>query len=608
MESRDNTLKVGLVVVAAIVLAVMGYIVLQDVFILHNSEIFWARFDTARGLQEGTVVELYGQPIGKTIDLELGAEGKGSRVKFRIDKNYKKEPVVLYPEYQFIIAQDDFFGEKYVNVVDPILDVSDTANQIVDALDSAQRLVMSVSEPSEWSPAAAVPESIQELSRNLSAQGRALSSSTSELNRLMQLAGQQTRWQPVIDRLREASASLGNLAKSLYNPEADPEAKSDVSQAKRLAEKSLTEVRTKVVQADKAMQADRTPVGPGFEFVGRNRSGISNMLAGAISETLTQAGDMMGTEEIRANIDDIASGMITTLGNVNQLVISINNIVGGSEGYVAGSFQNLYAMSDNFRIMSEELRDATSEIAGVARDPAQRERWEKLLANAEETSANLANLSASLNNLAGDEQLQQDIKDSVRLTKETLEETKNTVVKFQDTLDRTDELMDSADSLMGDAGEAIGEARQKMDQLDRVGDAVEIKMGLNVRAVDKNDDQQLNNEDIYVGDLNAAVGFEDTYVYVGADNIGEDNNFNLMMGYGSLAGLSFRGGVYRGELGLGAAYYDDFGAEVTMYDTEDPKFNAYGYIPIADQLNLVVGGEDLGNDPVASVGIGVDLE
>jgi hypothetical protein len=213
-----------------------------------------------------------------------------------------------------------------------------------------------------------------------------------------------------------------------------------------------------------------------------------------------------------------------------------------------------------------------------------------------------------LNNLAGDPQLQQDIKDSVRLTKETLEETKNTVVKFQDTLDRTDDLMDSADSLMSDAGDAIGEARQKMDQLEHVGDAVEIKMGLNVRAVDKNDDQHLNNEDIYVGDLNAAVGFEDTYVYLGADNIGEDNNFNLMMGYGSLAGFSFRGGVYRGELGLGAAYYDDFGAEVTMYDTEDPKLNAYGYIPIADKLNLVVGGEDLGNDPVASVGIGVDLQ
>jgi len=474
MESRDNTLKVGLIVVAAIILAVIGYTVLQDVLIARDNVTYYALFETSRGAQSGTVVELDGNAIGKVVDFELMPAGRGSRVTLRIERD-----VPLFAEYEFVIAQDDLFGEKYINIVDTMTD------------------------------------------RNL---------------------------------------------------------------------------------------ASSQPVEPEFEFTGRNRSGIGNMLASAITETLTQASDAMGTDEIRANIDRISAGMITTLDNVNKLVVSINEVVGGSEGLVTGSLANVYAMSENFRAMSEELSLTSKELSGIARDPAQRERWDRMLVNAEETSANLARLSASLDSLAGDPALQQDIKDTVRLTKETLEETKNTVVQFQGTLDRTEELMDSADSLMGDAGEAIGEARQKMDQLSNVGDAVEIKMGLNVRAVDQNDDRQLNNDDIYVGDLNAAVGYEDTYVYFGADNIGEDNNFNLMMGYGSLAGFSFRGGVYRGELGLGAAYYGDLGAEVTWYDTEDPKVNAYGYIPIADQLNLVVGGEDLGNDPVASVGIGVDLE
>jgi hypothetical protein len=36
--------------------------------------------------------------------------------------------------------------------------------------------------------------------------------------------------------------------------------------------------------------------------------------------------------------------------------------------------------------------------------------------------------------------------------------------------------------------------------------------------------------------------------------------------------------------------------------------NAYGYFPVADQVSLVVGGEDLGNDPVASIGVGFELE
>lgn len=481
MESRDTALKVGLVIAAAIILGVLGYLVLQDVLLKGGTEIYFADYESREGTVEGTPVRMHGNPIGKVVSFDM-LRG-GARAKLRLLREYNGQPVRLFAEFEFVITQDDLFGEKYINVEDPV--------------------------------------------------------------------------------------------------------------------------------ADRAEGGVVVP--PGFVFAGKHRAGIANMLAGAFTGTLDESGitdalqqaiDVMGSETLQSSMGKFEE----TLTNVNALVLAVSEVVTGSEGYVTGSLANVYAMSENFKSMSEDLHQLSSVMAGVAQDPEELGRWERVLVNIEQTTANLNSLTASIDELAGDEEMQQDIKDSVRLTKETLEETKETVTRFQDTLDNVDSTLESAESLMGTAEGTVVEAKDKLDKLSRVGDAVEIKLGLNVRAVDIDDDQALGNEDIYVGDLNAAVGYEDTYVYFGADDIGEENNYNLMMGYGSLGGFSFRGGVYRGELGLGAAYYGDLGAEVTWYDTEDPKVNAYGYIPIADKLNLVIGGEDIGNDPMASVGVGVELQ
>jgi hypothetical protein len=109
--------------------------------------------------------------------------------------------------------------------------------------------------------------------------------------------------------------------------------------------------------------------------------------------------------------------------------------------------------------------------------------------------------------------------------------------------------------------------------------------------------------------MNLAVGTQGKYLQVGADNIGEANNWNFLLGMGELEGFSVKGGVYRGEMGLGASMRSKggLGADVMWYDTKDPKLNAYGYIPAGDFVDVVLGVEDLQKDPTASAGIGVKL-
>jgi hypothetical protein len=170
-------------------------------------------------------------------------------------------------------------------------------------------------------------------------------------------------------------------------------------------------------------------------------------------------------------------------------------------------------------------------------------------------------------------------------------------------------VLDSADGLLNSAGGSIEEVRGKVDSLSAIGESVDVKLGLNVRAVDRDENHRPSEGDDYVGDMNLAVGAQGKYVQVGADNIGGDNNWNFLLGMGGLDGFSVKGGVYRGELGLGASLKskDGLGADVMWYDTKDPKLNAYGYIPAGDFVDVVVGVEDLQRDPVASAGIGVKL-
>jgi methyl-accepting chemotaxis protein len=296
---------------------------------------------------------------------------------------------------------------------------------------------------------------------------------------------------------------------------------------------------------------------------GKSQTGLNEMMADA-DKVLKQLHNVLDPNAVDNTISQLTTGLKDTLDNVNSLLLTISGVVESNEGYVSGSLANVHEMSKNVLAISERLEITSEELAAVLNDPEQHDRFENVLANLEDISTSMTELTAEVNNLVGDPAVQQDLKDSVRLTKETLTEAKDAISQFQETLGHADDVLEGAESLMSTTEGTITDAKSKLDQLEHIGDAVEIKLGLNVRAVDMDDNQSLGNDDVYVGDLNAAVGYEDTYVYFGADDIGEENNFNLMMGYGGLAGLSFRGGVYRGELGLGAAYYGDYSAEVML--------------------------------------------
>lgn len=348
-------------------------------------------------------------------------------------------------------------------------------------------------------------------------------------------------------------------------------------------------------------------VQPGEVMNGRRKPDFTDAAAN-ISILVASVTDLIKEQNREGTLSNLPKRVEESIIQVNGLLSQIALLVGDSKGYVTGSLRNVESVSENFLEMSERLNEASKELAGMATDPAYREKLDRIMSNMDEVSASLNQLSSDLTDISSDPQVRQDIKDSIRLAKEVLEEGKAVAEKLQESLDKADTVMDDASSAIHTVEDTVTDAKSKLDKVSSVGEAIELRGGVSVRAVDRNDDRQLDNDDAYVGDMNVAVGYDDTYISLGADNIGEESDWNLLLGYGSLSGFSFRGGVYHGELGVGAAYYGDVDAEVTLYDTADPKLNAYGYIPITEAVNIVVGGEDLGNDPVATAGVSVEIE
>lgn len=348
-------------------------------------------------------------------------------------------------------------------------------------------------------------------------------------------------------------------------------------------------------------ESSREIASEGEILYGRRQGGFNEIIE-QTSHLIKTVEDMLGPDSLGGAIKDITARLERTLLKVEGLIDDSHAILVENKGYISTSMRNVSAISRNFLTVSQNLEETSLAVKELATDPKNAEAIAAIMADMQETSATVNHLMAEVDALISDPVVQQDIKDSVRLTKETLEEAKTTMVRFQTTLD-------SVDGLMGEAGGAMDLAKSKMAELEAFGDAIEVRTSLVIRAVDQNNDNSLGNSDYTVGDINAALAFEDTYITLGADNIGQGAKTNFMIGYGSLHGLSFRGGVYRGELGFGGAYYlpGGGGAEITWYDTENPKLNSFGYFPIGKKLKLVVGAEDIVNDAKPSVGLGFEL-
>ncbi|MCH7472357.1 MCE family protein, partial [bacterium] len=332
----------------------------------------------------------------------------------------------------------------------------------------------------------------------------------------------------------------------------------------------------------------------------------ANTIMESVNSLLREESLAQKFEELRKSFEDGVERINTVLDDAGLAAID-------GEGFLTRSMRNVHQTSENFLVLSRNLlvlsrnlEEASQRLSALMDEPRYESRLKGFAETIEDTSERVNHIALQIDSLVSDPEFVENIKESARLTRETLEEAKSTLQHFQET---TDSLVESADSLLDDAGDVVTDVRSKVEQFSSAGDAVEVRLGMDVRAKDMDGDRSLSGNDDYVGDFSAALSIGNRFIEVGADNIGEESDLNLIFGFGSLSGFRFGGGVVRSELGLSAAYNfpGGGGAQLRAYDTDDPTIDAFGRIPVGESVSVIVGVEDATDAALASVGVGLEF-
>ncbi|MCB1219250.1 MAG: MCE family protein [Planctomycetales bacterium] len=414
--------------------------------------------------------------------------------------------------------------------------------------------------------------------------------------------------------IRLKGSDVGYLAETQFsNENQDVVATLRIDEDIRIYERARVEIREEGLLGERYLSfvyPNELPEQPIWAtedhvFEGSSATGLASLIASA-NNVLETLDELLSDQSLRDSMTQIADGITDSLDRVNGIMENVDGIIMENQGYIKESMANVEAMSDNFLLLSQNLQEASVAVRDLSTDPKNKEQLSLIMANIESTTKNIDSMSNEINTLLSDPMVQADLKDSVRLMPEVLQETKNTMAGAQETLERLNEVLESADGMVNTATWAIEDVSGTVKGLGGIGEGIQTRGSVDVRGVDLNTDDRLNGDDVYVGDINFAVGNESNYVQVGIDNIGEGDDLNLMLGIGDLRGFSFRAGIHRSELGVGASWWDPagIGLEATLYDLNDPKFNTYGHIPIGDSVDVVIGVDDLADEAVPTLGLG----
>lgn len=266
---------------------------------------------------------------------------------------------------------------------------------------------------------------------------------------------------------------------------------------------------------------------------------------------------LIGEDE--AGMDSMLAGINQAVGQVQDLLASMNGIV-GNEGFRTSILQ-----------MMANLRDTTAHLSGliaVLEQSAAENRG-----NVHQITANLVTLTASMDRTMGNVEHMMANLDSVAGDPQTAENLRITLENIKDTSERIDKMARNIEGVAGDPEtaeslrETIKNARAVSERankaLGKVG-GLSMEPRVDVLYSGKEHDWSTN--------MNVRLESGSRFLDLGVDDIGDDSLFNAQVGrrHGSLGA---RGGVVAGQLGVGLDAYagDKFTFSADAYDPDDVK-------------------------------------
>jgi len=556
-----NEVRVGAVVLAALVLVMVGYFYFRGVGF--GANLYYLQVQQAATISEGADVRLQGVKIGVVQSVTLDPATQKPLLVLAVNRH--KPAYELRKNYTYSITSASLLGEQYVDIRGPVTE--DKAAYLPN--DSSQII------PAKTSDFTAVKDDLtdglrdtmKQLNVTLQRINSGVLSGENQKNLALALKG-------MAEMTKQASQSMG--------PGGFKVALGDQKAAEALR-------LTLQNSAAAAKAVDNTSRLAG-QMLAQNRARMDNIFTN-LDKTSQQTGEVMESIHFLLKHSGIQENAPQTFAALRDAAANIKVATEGFKSLGKGdSVEEIRQSLVSLRQSSDAMRDATTSIKTLLTDTTLQGQFKSTFASLqqisstlEQTSQNLNAASTGLKNVMGDAQLQEDLKASAAELRRTLESTSAVAA-------RVNHLLGGKKS----SPESSSETKTKKIKTDN------RRSGLDFTY------RYLNNEeDHHYGDLTFNSSLFGGPFRLGLSGIGEGNDLTLQTGHYFGDG-DLRYGLYRSKLGLGADYnWKRFSLEGNLWNPNDASWNAYLGVRLSPQVEILVGKEKIGD--VRSTALGVRL-
>jgi phospholipid/cholesterol/gamma-HCH transport system substrate-binding protein len=351
---------------------------------------------------------------------------------------------------------------------------------------------------------------------------------------------------------------------------------------------------------------------------------ILKQTADNLQQITAQVRDIVGTGELGATLHAVGENLRVASANAAKFTSALAEVARTSSGPLAATAYNLQQASI-------QVRRASEQAAALAGDPGLQGAFRETLASLERSSHNVEQLTAnpalkqSLDNLArtaeqlaaSSEALAQfvskpanaaNVEEALAALRAAADNVETTTAHLRQVLTDAGLSQDLRQSLrnIADASQQAKESVAKADAILSAGQRLASSVSrLEAHAVQ--DVYYSGKSDDWQGALNIEVttGPKGRSFTAGAEDIGQGNRLNLKIGRDLTPWLGARGGLHRGQMGLGlvASPAPGLSLSLDLYNPKELAADFWARYDLAQGLSLALGQEHIfrGNYPRAGL-------
>jgi phospholipid/cholesterol/gamma-HCH transport system substrate-binding protein len=597
MMRGANEVRVGVVVIAALILGVVAYYFLRGVGV--GAQEYYLRLDGAAIVSQGNDVRLQGVKIGVIEDVTIDPDTQKPLLTLSIRKS--DPPFSLYRSYRYTVKSNGFLGENYVDIqgTPQSGDVAYLANDFSQIIPA--RAAAGIFD---------VGDQTGEVIKDLRVTLGKFNTTLDRINSGVLSTDNQVKFAKAL----EGVTKLTNSAAQSFGPGGvkvgfgDPNTQrylnatlANAALAAGEAGLAARDVRRLTVAAGGVLNQTGKVIGASGGVINENRGQLRRLLVNLdrttsnAADTLESVNFLVKTSNMQGSIQKAGASIERAAKNVEDTTAAFKTNLSGED-----TQKEIRTAITALRESTEALRDTARSINTMVAEPGTQGQIKSTLSTLNttattlaETTANLRDATSGLKNVLGDEKVQSDMKAIPAELRSTLEATSATANRINSLLGgrRRKSTTDASQ-----AGSQSGDAKSGS----RSGSLFD-DLSFTYRYLPDADNSKRN-----FGDVRLQTELFGAPFRIGLDNIGEGTDFTLQTGRFLGENAAIRYGLYRSKLGIGADYNRGrFSLEGNLYDPNDRSYNAYAGYKLTPNFEVLLGHEKQGR--VRSNAIGVRL-